>query len=409
MVDILLREKKFSVLLGGSLLSRIGDGIHEFVFIITVLRVTNNGIADAGVIYFFRFIPYLIVGPIGGALSDRLSRKSLMIGSDVARMLVTSLFCVLLIANQVNAVSLAWLGMLMTAFRTIFQPAFQAAVPSVVQAEHLPRANGATQIAAEIGGLVGPAIGGVAIGLIANPGYVLLLDAATYIMSATCVALVQIPSQHVVPATSEQRLTLRGLYGDFAQNFVGVLAKPHLFTSIAYSSACILFVGAALRILIPSMMKQAGFTDSLVGYAMSLTALGTIAGAALCGKVARDFSTRQLMLYWCLYGLVLALLPICVSSAITILIGCCVLGIFGAFVDVVLPTNIQQLSTDHNIGKNFSLFSTLANTGEALSGSLAGVIVLFSSISVGVSVIGCLIVSVAYIGKCKSSGQNESR
>lgn len=407
MINMLLRERRLSVLLGGSLLSRIGDGVHEFVFIITVLRVTNNGIADAGVIYFFRFIPYLVLGPIGGALSDRLSRKSLMIGSDVARMLVTSVFCALLVANRVDAVSLALLGMLMTAFRTIFQPAFQAAVPSLVQAENLPKANGATQIVAEIGGLVGPAIGGVALGLIANPGYVLLLDAATYVMSAVCVALVQIPSEHIAQADSDRRLTLRGLYGDFGQNFIGVLAKPNLFISIAYSAACILFVGAALRILIPSMMKHAGFTDSLVGYAMSLTALGTIAGAALCGKVARDFSTRRLMLYWCLYGLVLSLLPICVSSAIAILIGCFVLGTFGAFVDVVLPTNIQQLSTDHNIGKNFSLFSTLANTGEALSGGLAGVIVLFSSVGVGVTVIGLLIASVAYVGKLKSSGQHE--
>lgn len=407
MINMLLRERRLSVLLSGSLLSRIGDGIHEFVFIITVLRVTHNGIADAGVIYFFRFIPYLVLGPIGGALSDKLSRKALMIGSDIARMLVTSVFCTLLVANRVDAVSLALLGMLMTTFRTIFQPAFQAAMPSLVQAENLPKANGATQIVAEIGDLVGPAIGGVALGLIANPGYVLLLDAATYIMSALCVSLVQIPSHHIAQTDRNQGLTLRGLYGDFGRNFVSILGKPHLLISIAYSSTCILFVGGALRILIPSMIKHAGFTDSLVGYAMSLTALGTIVGAVLCGKIARDFSTRRLMVYWCLYGLVLSLLPICVRSTITILIGCFVLGTFGAFVDVVLPTNIQQLSTDHNIGKNFSLFSTLANTGEALSGGLTGVIVLFSSVDVGITVIGLLIASVAYVGKRKSSGQHD--
>ena len=154
-------------------------------------------------------------------------------------------------------------------------------------------------------------------------------------------------------------------------------------------------------------MKHAGFADSLIGYAMSLTALGTIAGAMLCGKVTRDFSTRRLMLYWCLYGVALSLLPVCASNATAILVGCIVLGVFGAFVDVVLPTNIQQLSTDHNIGKNFSLFSTLANTGEALSGGLAGVIVLFSSVGVGVTVIGLLIASVAYVGKLRSAAQHE--
>lgn len=407
MINVLLREKQFSVLLGGNLLSKIGDGVHEFVFIITVLKVTNNGIVDAGIIYFFRFIPYLILGPIGGALSDRLSRRSLMLGADLARMLITGVFCALLIAAQISPVSLALLGMLMTAFRTIFQPAFQAAIPSLVQTENLPTVNGATQIVGEIGGLVGPALGATALALIASPGHVLMLDAATYLLSALCVTVVRIPADHVAQGDAAERLTLRSLYGDVGQNLMGVMAKSQLFVTIVYSAACILFVGAALRILIPAMMKHSGFSDSMIGYAMSLTALGAIAGAVLCTKVARDFSTRTLMLYWCLYGLVLSLLPACVTNAAAILSGCFVLGTFGAFVDVVLPTNIQQLSTKVNIGKNFSLFSTLANTGEALSGGFAGVLVLFSSVGVSVTVIGLLIASVAYVGKLRSAGQNE--
>jgi MFS transporter, DHA3 family, macrolide efflux protein len=402
MIKMLLYERQFSTLLGGNLLSKIGDGVHEFVFIVTVLRVTNNGIGDAGVIYFFRFIPYLILGPIGGALSDRLSRKSLMLGADLARMMVTGVFCALLVSDQVDPVLLALLGMLMTAFRTIFQPAFQAIIPVLVRAESLPTANGATQIVGEIGGLIGPAVGGAALALIASPGHVLVLDAATYLLSALCVMVVPIPANHVAQGETAQRLTLSGLYGDFGKNLLGVVAKSQLFVTIAYSSACLLFVGAALRILIPAMMKNAGFSDSLIGYAMSLTALGAIAGAVLCGKVARDFSTRSLMAYWCLYGLMLSLLPACAANATSILAGCFMLGAFGAFVDVVLPTNIQELSTNVNMGKNFSLFSTLANTGEALSGAFAGGLVMVSPIGVSVSVIGILIASVAYVGKLKA-------
>jgi MFS transporter, DHA3 family, macrolide efflux protein len=200
-------------------------------------------------------------------------------------------------------------------------------------------------------------------------------------------------------------LTLRSLYGDFGQNLAGVIAKSQLFITIAYSAACILFVGAALRILIPAMLKNADFSDSMIGYAMSLIALGTIAGALVCGKFARDFSTRSVMLYWCLYGIALSLLPLLIGSGATILAGCLLLGIVGAFVDVAMPTNIQKLSTNSNIGKNFSLFSTLANTGEALSGGLAGLLVLFSSVGVSVTLIGLLTASVAYVGKLKSAGQ----
>lgn len=401
---MLRKESPFSILLGGSLLSKIGDGVHEFVFITAVLRVTNNGVADAGVIYFFRFIPYLVLGPIGGVLSDRLSRKLLMLWADLARTLVVAVFCGLLIADAATVPALAVIGMLMTALRTVFQPAFQATIPSLVAEEHLPAANGATQIAGEIGGLIGPALGGVALAAIGSPGHVLLLDAVTYLLSALCVMAVRIPVEHLEKdGDLEDPLTLRALYGDFGKNLAGVMARSQIFITIVYSSACILFVGAALRILIPAMLKNANYPDSVIGYAMSLTAFGAIAGAPVCGKFVHDFSTRRVMLYWCIYGLAMSLLPLSVGNVATILAACFMLGIAGAFVDVAMPTNIQKLSTNGNLGKNLSLFSTLANTGEALSGGLAGGLVLLSTVGASVTIIGILTASVAFVGSLKSA------
>lgn len=401
MIGMLRRERAFSVLLTGNVLSQIGDGVHEFIFIVAVLKTTNNDVALSGLIYFFRFIPYLALGPLGGALSDRVSRRALMIAADIARSSITAAFCVLLATDQAGLVSLGIIGMLMTSFRTLFQPAFQGAIRSLVLTEHLPAANAATQLAAEIGGLVGPALGALALSMIGNAGYVLVLDAATYLLSAVCIV-------RAVPRFAHQRranvpvLTVRGLYGEFAGNVKQVMTGRDLLVTIACSALCILFVGAALRILIPSMLKGEGYSESTIGYAMSAIALGAIVGAALCSRIVRDFSTRTLMLCWCAYGIALALLPAGISSASVVLCGCFVLGGFGALVDVVLPTNIQKLSTSANLGKNFSLFSTLANTGEALSGGFAGALTLHVSAAFSITVIGVLIASIAYAGSVKS-------
>ncbi|NWK78900.1 MFS transporter [Aquitalea sp. LB_tupeE] len=405
MIKMLLHEKPFSILLGGNFLSRVGDGVHDFIFIITVLKVTGSNLVMAGIIYFFRFIPYLVLGPLGGALADRLKRKSLMLNADIARMFITTAFCSLLISDQAGLIALTLVGMLMTAFRTIFQPAFQAAVPSLVSAQNLPTANAATQIVAEAGGLVGPGFGAAALAIVGHPGLVLLLDAATYLISAICVWLISVPSGNV--SEVGKGLTLKLLYSEFWQNIVYVRKKSQLYITIVYSSICILLVGGALRILIPMMLKSEGYSDSMIGYAMSLTAVGAIVGAVGFSKIANDFSTRSLMLYWCLYGIMLSILPVCMSNMITILVGCCLLGGVGSFVDVILPTNIYHLSNEANLGKNFSLFSTLANTGEALSGSFAGLLVLFFSVSIGVTVIGLLIASTAYIGRLSSVRAHE--
>lgn len=402
MLRMLRQERPFAVLLGGQLLSRIGDGVHEFVFIVAVLQATGNAVAPAGLIYFCRFIPYLALGPLGGVLADRLRRRWLMLHTDLARMGVTLGLCALLVTGQAGPVWLALIGMLMTALRTLFQPAFQAAIPSLVRAGHLPAANALTQIAAEAGGLVGPALGAVALSAWGSAGHVLLLDAATYLGSALCIALTPM-AEPAAARAADSRLTPRALYGEFGRHLAEVLGQAPLRVAILYSATCILLVGAALRILIPALLRDAGHADDVIGYAMSLMSLGAILGAALFTQLARDFSTRALMRYWALYGLVLALLPAGLVHLAVFLAGCVVLGVSGAFVDVVLPTRIHQLSRPDELGKNFSLFSTLANAGEALSGGLAALLVLVSSVAMSLTTLGLLVAAVACLGRWRAA------
>lgn len=402
MLAMLRKERRLSVLLTGNVLSQIGDGVHEFVFIITVLNVTHANVALSGAVYFFRFIPYVVLGPLGGALSDRLPRRCLMVGADLARMAITGAFCLLLWIDRIDVVALALIGMSMTAFRTLFQPAFQGTIPSLVRAEHLPAANGAAQMAAEMGGLVGPALGGTLLYAVSNTGYVLAIDAATYLISAVCLSRALAGFGGEPARRPAAPVSVRNLYGEFAANVKAALGKRELFVSIGYSALCILFVGAALRVLIPTMLKGAGYADSVIGYAMSFLALGALIGALVCSSVSRDFSTPSLMTYWRVYGFTLALLPLCAVSAWATLAGCFALGCVGAFVDVILPTNIQRLSTDDNVGKNFSLFSTLANTSEAMSGAFAGVLSALAPVGIGISVIGVAVVSVGYAGTARA-------
>ena len=401
MLAMLRKERRLSVLLAGNALSQIGDGVHEFIFIITVLHVTHANVALCGAVYFFRFLPYVLLGPLGGVLSDRWPRRALMIHADVARMFVTVGFCLLLSSGHMGMTALALIGMSMTAFRTVFQPAFQGTIPSLVRPEHLPAANGATQVAAELGALVGPAVGGTLLYAVVDPGYVLAIDAVTYAVSALCIRHAVAWPMLSEPGPAVRSMRLRELYREFALNFRAALARRDLFVSIGYSALCILFVGAALRVLIPTMLKNEGFADSVIGYAMSFIALGAVIGALLCGSISRDFSTPSLMTYWRCYGFVLALLPLCAVSAAGTLIGCFALGAIGAFVAVVLPTNIQRLSTEANVGKNFSLFSTLANTSEAMSGAFAGALSMVAPVAIGISVIGIAVVAVGYAGSAR--------
>lgn len=407
MFKILVAERRFSALLLGSLLSRVGDGIHELIFILSVLKATGESMVLTGVIYFFRFIPYLVLGPIGGALADRLSRSRLMVLADLARTAVTLVLCALLVLGHATPVALGVVGFLMTALRTIFQPAFQAAVPALVAARNLPQVNGANQIATELGGLIGPALGGFALARFGQPGQVLLADAASYLVSVLCVLAARIP-EHAAPS-SPAPVTVASLLSDFRDNYRAIIRNRPLKIAITHSALCILFAGAALRVLIPGLIRQHGLPDSVVGYAMSATAGGTIAGALVCARVLHEYGTRRLMLCWAVYGVAMAAFAGFAATLPAILLAAVALGIAGAFVDVVLPTNIQQLSDDASIGKNFSFFSTLANTGEALSAVLASGIVAATSLSSGIVLIGGAVAVVGFVGRARAAPADGER
>jgi MFS transporter, DHA3 family, macrolide efflux protein len=246
--------------------------------------------------------------------------------------------------------------------------------------------------------MLGPAIGGVAVASFIPLGQILLVDVATYAISACCIGAVSISSAHSAIA-QQHHFTVRALCRDIAAHWQEVVAHRSLWITLVFSALCILLVGGALRLLIPAFMRTQHFADSQIGYALSLMALGTMLGALLCGKMMQDCSTRAVMQYWCGYGLTLILLPLCSAYQIAFLMMCLALGFVGAAVDLATIINIQQLSTEDNRGKNFGLFSTLANTGEALSSTLASVLAFMTSLGLCLALVGVAIAIIALVGR----------
>ena len=68
-----------------------------------------------------------------------------------------------------------------------FEPASAAALPSVVAAEDVPRANSLVAATSSAGYLVGPLLGGAVLAAGASPAALFVVDAATFIFSAAVV------------------------------------------------------------------------------------------------------------------------------------------------------------------------------------------------------------------------------
>ena len=156
-------SRDFRLLWGGQTISFIGDA----AFIVALgWRVTDlTGKASSlGFVLAAESLAMLATLLWGGVLADRYSRRLLMIGSDVARGGLMTVFFALDATGNLGLNTIIVLAVLFGAADGFFQPAFSGMVPLVVDAPMLPSASSWIGIARQGSAIVGPAVAAVLYG-----------------------------------------------------------------------------------------------------------------------------------------------------------------------------------------------------------------------------------------------------
>jgi MFS family permease len=124
------------------------------------------------------------VGPVASALGDRLDRRRVMIGSDLA-----AAACFALMAVVPSPGPLVFVAFLSALAEAPFWPASTAAIPNLVPAEQVSWANSLVAVGRNVGITIGPAIGGLLLAA-AGAEWVFGINAASFVVSALLVASV---------------------------------------------------------------------------------------------------------------------------------------------------------------------------------------------------------------------------
>ena len=155
------------------------------------------------------FLPAVAVGLFLGPLLDRISRRGLMIVSDLVR---AAVFCTLPFANTAGQiVALAGIAGLATGF---FRPAVYAGLPNLVDEQELARANSLIQTSENVSWTVAPIIGGALVAA-SGPELAYWLNGASFVVSA--LLLLRLPADKLQGALAVSRGHLRDLKDGFAR------------------------------------------------------------------------------------------------------------------------------------------------------------------------------------------------
>ena len=226
-LGLLRRSPAFGYLFLATAGSSFGTYLAAIALTVDVYDETGSGVWVAALL-IADFLPIVLIGLLLGPLVDRLSRRRLMILSDLARF---GVFAALPFVNGPAAiVALAAVSGVATGF---FLPAVYAGLPNLVPDEELTNANSLLQTVETLAWMIGPILGGVMLS-VWGTSVPYVVNAVTFLVSAALVARIPEPRLR-----STDSLT-RGHWRDVADGLKLVLtARPLRTVLVVWNVALI--------------------------------------------------------------------------------------------------------------------------------------------------------------------------
>jgi len=259
------------------LATETGIGLAVIALQTMVLLDLGGGATEVGWLSSARFLPYVVLGLVVGALVEGMRRRTVMIVSDLARALVLGgLAAVWLVGGGALWVLLLAVVLLGTA-SLLNDAASQAFVPRLVDRERLLPAHQRLDAGSNVAQSAGPAASGAVIAWLGAP-ISLLLAALAHLVSAIVLC--------TLPRDARAARRPQGLWSAIGDGLRFVHRHPRLGPQARWTHAWFLCNGAAMTLLVPLVLLELGTGPAGLGLAIGALGAATLAGTALAGAVA---------------------------------------------------------------------------------------------------------------------------
>jgi MFS family permease len=279
------RHGAFAVLWTGSLVSNVGTWM-ETVALGRYVQERTGEAKWAGLVAAAGFLPTAVVGLLGGALADRVSRQKLIVTASLLQASFAAVLTWLVHSGRATPGWIAFLALLAGCGAAIGFPAWQTAVPDMVPPDEVPSAIGLSSVQWNLGRVVGPAIAGLVMsfwGITAA----LLCNVVSFFAVTLAASLVHIPARVVVSNDSIGTTVVDGWRTTRRVPALRVMSSA-MFLNF--------FVAAPFIALIPAMVEQVlhagrGANSALV----TAQGVGAVVAGVLLGSLVSHWGLRRTM------------------------------------------------------------------------------------------------------------------
>jgi MFS family permease len=290
----------------GSTVSSLGDALVQIALVFAILHIGGTA-SDIGVVAAVETVARVAFLLAGGVWADRLRRQYVMLSADAVRGVVQATLAALLLSGHAHVWELGVGAALYGSASSFFGPASTALVPETVPTGQLQQANSLLGLPQSFFSVGGPAVGGILIAVF-GPGWLFAADAASFLVSLACLALLRVPPRPL-PAPGS-------FLADLAEGWHELAIRPWYWINLL-AHACGNFALPAFFVLGPVIAVR-----SLGG----ATAWGVISGswgvgAIVAGLVVLRYKPKRPLVAADLLatGLALPLLALGLSHSVAVI------------------------------------------------------------------------------------------
>ena len=264
------------------IVSDAGDWLMFIALPLVVLRLTGSAFGTS-IAFLLELAPAVLLAPVVGRVVDRLPARGVMVAALLAQ--AGSLLPLLTVHDRSDLPVVYGVIVAQATFGTVFEPAKNAVLPTLVGPERAVSANALVGLNNDLGRVVGGPLGGVLLA-VAGLGGVALVDVATYLVAAALVA--SLPAQRTARDPEVPRPRGGGVLRALRDPATGVPIAVVVLAAVAQGLFLVLFVFFVTDVLRGD--------EADVGLLRGVQAVGAIAAGAALGVLGARLDVLRLTL-----------------------------------------------------------------------------------------------------------------
>ena len=331
-------------------ITKIGNMLYDYGNSVWLASMGTIGKTVLGIYQISELVTGILVNPFGGVISDRFSRRKILMTTD----LVCGLLCLaisfirndrwmiaaLIVANIVQAIAFGF-----------SRPANKAIITEVVEKEEIVTYNAHLELVLQVVSVSSPVFSFLVLQF-ASLHATLLLDALTFFIAFVLVAFLP---KEVVKVQEKKQFTGKDIFSDIKEGLDYIWHQKDIFFLLLVASG-VNFFFAAFEFLLPFSNRLYGVKGA---YATILTlgAIGSILGALVANKIASSMKTLLFLLIMAGGGVFMMGLPLPPYFSFS---GNLVCEFFVTIFDIHVFSQVQTKVEDDYLGRVLSTIYTLA-------------------------------------------------